>query len=91
MANNDEDKPSPRRDDPVKPAIPGKVLGIFFIILTTALVLGYLLLNKLVDMSLEEDCMLAHRKDCGASNTSVRSLGVWANLDLYLLSHPKDS
>jgi hypothetical protein len=31
-----------------------------------ALVLGYLLLNKLVDMSQEEDCALAHRHNCAA-------------------------
>ncbi len=34
--------------------------------LAIALVLGYLLLNKLVDMSQEEDCALAHRYNCGA-------------------------
>jgi hypothetical protein len=31
-----------------------------------ALVLGYLLLNKLIDMSQQEDCALAHRYNCGA-------------------------
>jgi hypothetical protein len=31
-----------------------------------ALVLGYLLLNKLVDISQEEDCALAHRYNCAA-------------------------
>jgi hypothetical protein len=31
-----------------------------------ALVLGYLLLNKLLDISQEEDCALAHRYNCGA-------------------------
>ncbi len=34
--------------------------------LAVALVLGYLLLNKLIDMSQEEDCALAHRYNCGA-------------------------
>jgi len=34
--------------------------------LAIALVLGYLLLNKLIDMSQEEDCALAHRYNCGA-------------------------
>lgn len=34
--------------------------------IATALVLGYLLLNKLVDMSQEEDCALAHRYNCAA-------------------------
>jgi hypothetical protein len=42
--------------------------GLFIVIaaLAVALVLGYLLLNKLVDMSQEEDCALAHRYNCGA-------------------------
>ncbi len=41
-------------------------LLIVFASLAVALVLGYLLLNKLVDMSQEEDCALAHRYNCGA-------------------------
>ena len=41
-------------------------LLIVFASLAAALVLGYLLLNKLVDMSQEEDCALAHRYNCGA-------------------------
>jgi len=41
-------------------------LAIFFALLITALVLGYLFLNKLVDMSQEEDCALGHRYNCGA-------------------------
>jgi NADH:ubiquinone oxidoreductase subunit 3 (subunit A) len=39
---------------------------LFFAALTVALVLGYLFLNKLVDISREEDCGLAHRYNCGA-------------------------
>jgi hypothetical protein len=34
--------------------------------LAIALVAGYLLLNKLIDMSQEEDCALGHRYNCGA-------------------------
>jgi len=41
-------------------------LLIVFATLTVALVLGYLLLSKLIDMSQEEDCALAHRYNCGA-------------------------
>ena len=41
-------------------------LLIVFATLAVALVLGYLLLNKLIDMSQEEDCALAHRYNCGA-------------------------
>ena len=41
-------------------------LAIVVAALATALVLGYLLLNKLVDISQEEDCALARRHNCGA-------------------------
>ena len=41
-----------------------------FVALAAALVLGYLLLSKLADMSQEEDCALAHRRNCGASEVS---------------------
>jgi hypothetical protein len=41
-------------------------LTLFFAALTVALVLGYLFINKLVDISQEEDCALAHRYNCGA-------------------------
>ena len=41
-------------------------LAIVFAGLAVALVLGYLLLNKLLDISQEEDCALAHRYNCGA-------------------------
>jgi hypothetical protein len=34
--------------------------------LAVAFVLGYLLLNKLIDISREEDCALARRYNCGA-------------------------
>lgn len=42
------------------------MLALFFAALAVALVLGYLLLGKLVDISQEEDCALAHRRNCGA-------------------------
>ena len=45
---------------------------MFFAILAIALVLSYLLLSKLADMSQEEDCALAHRKNCGASEMPSR-------------------
>jgi len=66
---------SPR---PASPAAPGKAaaetnqylstrgLVIVFAGLALALVLGYFLLNKLIDISQEEDCALAHRYNCGA-------------------------
>ena len=48
------------------PPIPGPVLALILAMLATALVLGYLLVNKLADISREEDCALAHRKNCAA-------------------------
>jgi hypothetical protein len=47
--------------------IPDRLLAIFLAALVLALVLGYLFLNKLVDISSQEDCVLAHRKNCAAS------------------------
>jgi hypothetical protein len=41
-------------------------LVIVFATLVIALVFGYLLLNKLLEISQEEDCALAHRYNCGA-------------------------
>ena len=65
-----EGRPSSR-----EPATPGgeanqylstRGLVIVFAGVALALVLGYLLLNKLIDISQEEDCALAHRYNCGA-------------------------
>jgi hypothetical protein len=58
--------------EPSKPAqeraqhLSTRGLFIVFAGLAAALVLGYLFVNKLVDMSQEEDCALAHRYNCGA-------------------------
>jgi hypothetical protein len=41
-------------------------LAIFFAALALVLVLGYLLLNKLVDISAQEDCMLSRSRNCAA-------------------------
>jgi hypothetical protein len=63
---------------PASPREPGKFgaeasqhlstrgLAIVFAGIAMALVLGYLLLSKLVDISQEEDCALAHRYNCAA-------------------------
>jgi hypothetical protein len=47
--------------------IPDSVLAIFLAILVVALVLGYLFLNKMIDISRQEDCILGHRANCAAS------------------------
>ena len=59
-----------RRDDPRLQPVSDRGLAIFIAALTAALVLGYLFVNKLADMSSEEDCALAHRKNCGAVELS---------------------
>jgi hypothetical protein len=41
-------------------------LAIFLAALATTLVLGYLLLNKLVEISRQEDCMLSRSRNCAA-------------------------
>jgi hypothetical protein len=55
-----------RRDEDAMRPVSNRGLAIFFAMLITALVLGYLFVNKLVDMSQEEDCALGHRYNCGA-------------------------
>lgn len=57
--------PSKHRDEGAR-YLSTRGLLIVFAGLAAALVLGYLFVNKLVDMSQEEDCALAHRYNCGA-------------------------
>jgi hypothetical protein len=57
-------EPPDRNHDLETRPIPDSVLAIFLAILAVALVLGYLLLNKMVDISRQEDCALAHRTNC---------------------------
>jgi hypothetical protein len=57
-------EPPDRTHDLDTRPIPDSVLAIFLAILAVALVLGYLFLNKMADISREEDCMLAHRTNC---------------------------
>ena len=70
-SKDDSGAPAP----PVKPSkhsfderpIPDALLGVFLAVLATALVLGYLFLNKMVDISQQEDCLLGHRGNCAAT------------------------
>ena len=64
--SNIESKPSKRSDDDATRPMSDRALAIFFAMLIAALVLGYLFVKKLADMSQEEDCALGHRYNCGA-------------------------
>jgi hypothetical protein len=46
--------------------VSNQMLAIFFAALAVALVLGYFFLNKLADISRQEDCMLSRAKNCAA-------------------------
>jgi hypothetical protein len=43
-----------------------RAVAIFLAFLAVILMLGYLLMTKLADDSRAENCMMAHRKNCGA-------------------------
>src|SRR5215469_4762612 len=60
----DSSKPE---DHASTPPLSDTMVVLILAILAIALLLGYLLVNKLADISHEEDCMLAHRKNCAAS------------------------
>jgi hypothetical protein len=70
VSNQDSSSTSNERrkrptDQNVRP-ISDRAVAIFFAILVAILVLGYLLMTKLSDDSRAENCMMAHRKNCGA-------------------------
>jgi hypothetical protein len=58
-----EEPSSLGHEDSSRP-IPGGVLAVIVAMLAVALVLGYLFVNKLADISNQEDCVLAHRRNC---------------------------
>jgi hypothetical protein len=58
------------------PPLSGAALAMVFAALAVALVLGYLLLNKLVDISTDEDCALANRRNCAAMEVPVEGQGM---------------
>ena len=62
------------RRDPGPAPISDAVLALFLVGLAAALVLGYLFLSKMLDISRQEDCMLAHRNNCAAIKLPSRSL-----------------
>jgi hypothetical protein len=58
--------PSNRHHEREAPPVSDAMLAIILAAVAVALVLGYLFLNKLVDISRQEDCMLGHNKTCAA-------------------------
>jgi type VI protein secretion system component VasF len=48
-----------------------KAVAVIFLGLAVLLVLGYLFVSKLMDISQEEDCMLAHRRDCAGAGVPL--------------------
>ena len=66
MLDKNADPPERRRDDDPPRPLSNRGLTIVVAMFIAALVLGYLLLNKLADMSQDEDCALGNRYNCGA-------------------------
>jgi len=60
-------EPSNRPHEREAPPVSNAMLGIILVAVAAALVFGYLFLSKLIDMSRQEDCMLAHNKTCAAN------------------------
>jgi hypothetical protein len=59
-------EPRDRNSDPGVRRIPDRTIGIFCAVLVAILVVGYLLMSKLEDDARAENCMMSHRKNCGA-------------------------
>ena len=56
-------EPSNRDGDRLLP-VSDRMLAIFLAALAAALVLGYLFVDKLADISRQEDCMLSRSRNC---------------------------
>ncbi len=59
-------EPPDHGNDPNLRPVSDAMLAIFLAALAIALLLGYLFLNKLVDISRREDCMLSRSRNCAA-------------------------
>ena len=59
-------KPSSRSTAREAPPVSTAMLAIILVAVVAAVVLGYLFLSKLIDISRQEDCMLAHNKNCAS-------------------------
>jgi hypothetical protein len=58
--------PSNRSHEQEAPPVSTAMLAVILVAVAAALVFGYLFLSKLIDISRQEDCMLAHNKTCAA-------------------------
>ncbi len=67
MRDSEDAGAPPEVSSPEPPSLSDRTVALIFAGLAVALVVGYLFVNKLADMSQEEDCGLAHRHNCGAS------------------------
>ena len=65
MSTKDESglPPGEHPDYDARP-IPDRVLAMLLAALVVTLVLGYLFVNKMADISRQEDCALARRSNC---------------------------
>jgi hypothetical protein len=71
-SGRDAKVPADRGLDAEPRPVSNLMLALFFAALFAALVLGYLFLNKLVDISRQEDCMLSRAKNCAATELPSR-------------------
>jgi hypothetical protein len=63
---NDGKHNRPRSGEGDEQAPSGRAVLAFFVMLAIVLVGGYFLLMKLIEISQQEDCMLAGRRNCAA-------------------------
>jgi hypothetical protein len=59
-------EPTERSHDEASRPVSDARLAIFLAALAAVLVLGYLFLNRLADISRQEDCMLSRSRSCAA-------------------------
>jgi hypothetical protein len=55
---------------PEQGSLSNSFVALVFAGIAVALVLGYLFVNKLIDMGQQEDCALAHRYNCNESSSA---------------------
>jgi hypothetical protein len=71
-------KPGANDNRPAKPPhaesapLTDRAVAVIFLGLAVLLVLGYLFVSKLMDISREEDCMLGNRRNCAAPDMELK-------------------